>query len=80
MDGGGKGVVAEALDGAGDGDDEDATTLFVKGLSFQTSEVVLRAHFVRAASAAGGRVLAANVATQKGPGGRAWHSLCTACE
>ena len=53
-----------------DGDeDEDASRLFVKGLSFQTSEAALRAHFLRAASAAGGRVLAANVATQRGPGG-----------
>jgi multiple RNA-binding domain-containing protein 1 len=43
--------------------------LFVKGLSFQTSEAALRAHFLRAASAAGGRVLATNVATQRGPGG-----------
>ena len=50
-------------------EDEDATRLFVKGLSFQTSEAALRAHFLRAASAAGGRVLAANVATQRGPGG-----------
>ena len=50
-------------------EDEDASRLFVKGLSFQTSEAALRAHFLRAASAAGGRVLAANVATQRGPGG-----------
>jgi multiple RNA-binding domain-containing protein 1 len=50
-------------------EDEDATRLFVKGLSFQTCEAALRAHFLRAASAAGGRVLAANVATQRGPGG-----------
>ena len=50
-------------------EDEDASRLFVKGLSFQTSEAALRAHFLRAASAAGGRVLATNVATQRGPGG-----------
>ena len=33
--------------------DEEASRLFVKGLSFQTSEAALRAHFLRAASAAG---------------------------
>jgi multiple RNA-binding domain-containing protein 1 len=42
---------------------------YAKGLSFATSEAGLRAHFLRAASAAGGRVLSATVATQKGPGG-----------
>jgi len=49
--------------------DEEASRLFVKGLSFQTSDAALRAHFLRAAQTAGGRVLAATVATQKGPGG-----------
>lgn len=81
VDGGGRGAAAAAgresalgdTDGADGGDDDDAahTQLFVKGLSFQTSDASLRAHFLRAASAAGGRVLAANVATQRGPGGAA---------
>lgn len=52
-----------------DDEDELSSRLFVKGLSFQTSEAALRAHFLRAASTASGRVLAANVATQRGPGG-----------
>jgi multiple RNA-binding domain-containing protein 1 len=83
VDGGGRGAAAAAAreavaaaatgadaDGTGTGD-EEATQLFVKGLSFQTSEAGLRAHFLRAASAAGGRVLSASVATQRGPGGAA---------
>ena len=49
--------------------DAEATRLFVKGLSFNTTDASLRAHFLRAAAAASGRVLAATVATQKGPGG-----------
>jgi multiple RNA-binding domain-containing protein 1 len=53
----------------GEDGDEEASRLFVKGLSFQTSDAALRAHFLRAAQTAGGRVLAATVATQKGPGG-----------
>ena len=75
-DGGGRGAAAaemrdKLLSAASpeDDGDEEATKIFVKGLSFQTSEAALRAHFLRAAAAAGGRVLAASIATQRGPGG-----------
>ena len=76
-DGGGRGAAAaemrdkllSAASPADDDGDEEATKIFVKGLSFQTSEAALRAHFLRAAAAAGGRVLAASIATQRGPGG-----------
>ena len=64
---------AKNSDDDDDGDDAagdaEATRLFVKGLSFNTTDASLRAHFLRAAAAASGRVLAATVATQKGPGG-----------
>ena len=64
---------AKSSDDDDDGDDAagdaEATRLFVKGLSFNTTDASLRAHFLRAAAAASGRVLAATVATQKGPGG-----------
>ena len=56
-------------DDGDDAGDAEATRLFVKGLSFNTTDASLRAHFLRAAAAASGRVLAATVATQKGPGG-----------
>ena len=67
-------VIAKAKNSDDDDDGDDAgdaeaTRLFVKGLSFNTTDASLRAHFLRAAAAASGRVLAATVATQKGPGG-----------
>jgi len=67
-------VNAKAKNSDDDDDDDtagdaEATRLFVKGLSFNTTDASLRAHFLRAAAAASGRVLAATVATQKGPGG-----------
>ena len=50
--------------------DEDATSIFVKGLDFGTVEKKLRAHFVAAAERVSGRVLSARVVTHRGPGGK----------
>ena len=69
--GGSPGEEEDAEEGEEEEDgDEEASRLFVKGLSFQTSDAALRAHFLRAAQTAGGRVLAATVATQRARAGR----------
>ena len=81
IDGGGLGLqkmrerdaIVNAKAKNSDDDDDDtagdveATRLFVKGLSFNTTDASLRAHFLGRRPASG-RVLAAT-ATQKGPGG-----------
>ncbi len=65
-----KAKVDAASDLAGKTADEDATSIFVKGLDFGTVEKKLRAHFVAAAERVSGRVLSARVVTHRGPGGK----------
>ena len=65
-----KAKVDAANDLAGKTVDEDATSIFVKGLDFGTVEKKLRAHFVAAAERVSGRVLSARIVTHRGPGGK----------
>ena len=49
--------------------DAEATRLFVKGLSFNTTDAALRAHFLPRRRRRGGRVFAASGRHAEGPGG-----------
>jgi len=65
-----KAKVDATNDLAGKSSNEEATSIFVKGLDFGTTENKLRSHFLAAAQRVSGRVVSVRIVTHRGPGGK----------
>ena len=65
-----KAKVDATSDLAGKSSNDDALSIFVKGLDFGTTENKLRSHFLVAAQRVSGRVVSVRIVTHRGPGGK----------